>query len=48
MKKVCQLNIMGIHPNQGALKNFMPKQFINRAQMVTVISRMIWGKAFNE
>lgn len=48
MKKVCQLNIMGIHPNQSALTNFMPKQFINRAQMVTVISRMIWGKAFNE
>ena len=40
MKKVCQLNIMGIHPNQTALTNFMPKQFINRAQMVTVISRM--------
>lgn len=48
MKKVCQLNIMGIHPNQTALTNFMPKQFINRAQMVTVISRMIWGKTFNE
>ena len=48
MKKVCQLNIMGIHPNQTVLTNFMPKQFINRAQMVTVISRMIWGKTFNE
>ena len=48
MKKVCQLNIMGLHPNQTALTNFMPKQFINRAQMVTVISRMIWGKTFNE
>ena len=48
MKKVCQLNIMGIHPNQTALTNFMPKQFINRAQMVTVISRMIWRKTFNE
>ena len=47
-KAVCQLNIMGIHPNQSALENFMPDQLVNRAQMITVLSRMLWGATFNE
>lgn len=47
-QKVCQLNVMGIHPDQRALENFMPDQLVNRAQMITVLSRMLRGKTFNE
>ncbi len=47
-KAVCQLNIMGIHPDQSALENFMPDQLVDRAQMITVLSRMLWGATFNQ
>lgn len=47
-QNVCQLNLMGIHPNQSALENFMPDQLVDRAQMITVISRLLRGDTFNQ
>lgn len=45
---VCQLDLMGIHPDQQALENFMPDQLVDRAQMITVLSRFLWGSQFNQ
>lgn len=47
-KRVCQLNVMGIYPNEEALENFMPDQIVDRAQMLTTISRMLWGNSYNQ
>ncbi len=45
---VCQLDLMGIYPDQHALENFMPDRLVDRAQMITVLSRFLWGKQFNQ
>jgi hypothetical protein len=36
-KKACALNIMGTNG-----KNFNPNQLLNRAQLGTVLSRILW------
>lgn len=41
-QRVCQLDLMGINPDQTALENFMPDEMVDRAQMITVISRLLW------
>ncbi|MDO4713232.1 MAG: hypothetical protein Q4B28_00805 [bacterium] len=40
-QQVCQLDIMGIHPDLSALDNFMPDTLVTRDQMVTVVSRIL-------
>lgn len=47
-QNVCQLNLMGIYPDESALENFMPDQLVDRAQMITVISRLLRANTFNQ
>lgn len=39
---------MGIHPDLSPLENFMPDMLVTRDQMVTVISRILWGDLYNQ
>lgn len=46
MKLACQLNIMGVHPDYTPLSDFMPDQYVTRAEFATVFSRILWGNKF--
>lgn len=47
-QQVCQLDIMGIHPDLSALDNFMPDTLVTRDQMVTVVSRILRWDLYNQ
>lgn len=47
-QQVCQRDVMGIHPDLSPLENFMPDMLVTRDQMVTVISRILWGDLYNQ
>lgn len=46
MVKSCQLNLMGIHPRDGAINNFHPNKIISRAEVATVLARLYWGTTY--
>jgi len=48
MKTACQLNIMWLHENGiTPKKSFDPNEYVNRAQLGTVLSRLIFGWKYN-
>jgi hypothetical protein len=46
MTKSCQLNIMGIKADNSPLKDFMPNNYVTRAEFGTAISRILWGSKY--
>ena len=42
----CQLDIMGVHPNYSPLSDFMPDKYVSRAEFWTILSRILWGSAY--
>ena len=46
MKLACQLNIMGVRSDYTPLSDFMPDQYVTRAEFATVFSRILWGNRF--
>lgn len=48
MKTACELEIMGLHSDgKTPLKNFMPNKFVSRAELVTVLSRVLYGNQYD-
>lgn len=48
MKTACELEIMGLHSDgKTPLTNFMPNKFVSRAELVTVLSRVMFGNQFD-
>ena len=45
---VCQFDIMGINQDVSPLKNFDPDEIVTRAQLTTVISRIIRRSRYNQ
>ncbi len=43
-----QLQIMGIHADGTALKNFEPHKVVTRAEFATVLSRVLYGDTYNQ
>ena len=44
----CQYNIMGIHPDQTPLSDFLPNDIVSRAEFGTVLSRILRGDTYND
>lgn len=45
MTTSCQLDLMGVHPDMSPLSDFMPDQYVTRAEFGTVFSRLLRGNA---
>jgi hypothetical protein len=37
--------VMGVHPDYTPLSDFMPDNYVSRAEFWTIFSRILWGTA---
>lgn len=48
IKQACELEIMGLHSDgKTPLTEFMPNKFVSRAELVTVLSRVLYGNLYD-
>lgn len=47
MKTACYLGLMGLEYDGRPARNFMPEQYVTRAEFGTVFSRLLFGGKYN-